>query len=279
MIGAEQRLRELEAIVAPHGSALVAFSGGVDSSLALAVAVRALSRERVLAVTSCNETYLPSELEKARELAASLGVRHEVINTRELDDPNYASNPSNRCYFCKSTLYAELGRMARERGYGCVVDGANADDEGDWRPGRKAARELGVLSPLSEAGVGKEEVRRLARHLGLSTWDKPALACLSSRFPYGQRITPEKLSQVARAEEFLRSRGFRQVRVRHHGEIARLEVAEEEMERAFRMREEICSALKEAGFAYVALDLSGYRSGSLNAALRGRKKGLPVISG
>ncbi|ABG04045.1 conserved hypothetical protein [Rubrobacter xylanophilus DSM 9941] len=279
MIGAEQRLRELEAIVAPHGSALVAFSGGVDSSLALAVAVRALSRERVLAVTSCNETYLPSELEKARELAASLGVRHEVINTRELDDPNYASNPSNRCYFCKSTLYAELGRMARERGYGCVVDGANADDEGDWRPGRKAARELGVLSPLSEAGVGKEEVRRLARHLGLSTWDKPALACLSSRFPYGQRITPEKLSQVAQAEEFLRSRGFRQVRVRHHGEIARLEVAEEEMERAFRMREEICSALKEAGFAYVALDLSGYRSGSLNAALRGRKKGLPVISG
>lgn len=281
MIGEERRLRELEAIVAPHGSALVAFSGGVDSSLALAVAVRALSRERVLAVTSCNETYLPSELEKARELAASLGVEHEVIETRELDDPNYASNPANRCYFCKSTLYTELGRMARERGYGCVVDGANADDEGDWRPGRKAARELGVLSPLSEAGVGKEEVRRLARHLGLPTWDKPALACLSSRFPYGQRITPEKLSQVARAEEFLRSRGFRQVRVRHHGEIARLEVAEEEMERAFRMREEISSALKEAGFAYVALDLSGYRSGILNAALkhkRGRKS-LPVIRG
>ncbi|BBL78533.1 7-cyano-7-deazaguanine synthase [Rubrobacter xylanophilus] len=279
MNGAERRIRELEAIVAPHGSALVAFSGGVDSSLALAVAVRALSRERVLAVTSCNETYLPSELEKAREFAASLGVKHEVVETRELDDPNYASNPTNRCYFCKSTLYTELGRMARERGYGCVVDGANADDEGDWRPGRKAARELGVLSPLAEAGVGKDEVRRLARHLGLPTWDKPALACLSSRFPYGQRITPEKLSQVARSEEFLRSRGFRQVRVRHHGEVARLEVAEEEMERAFRMREEISSALREAGFAYVALDLSGYRSGSLNATLKRKKKSLPVLSG
>ncbi|QYJ14320.1 Pyridinium-3,5-bisthiocarboxylic acid mononucleotide synthase [Rubrobacter xylanophilus DSM 9941] len=279
MNGAERRIRELEALVAPHGSALVAFSGGVDSSLALAVAVRALSRERVLAVTSCNETYLPSELEKAREFAASLGVKHEVVETRELDDPNYASNPTNRCYFCKSTLYTELGRMARERGYGCVVDGANADDEGDWRPGRKAARELGVLSPLAEAGVGKDEVRRLARHLGLPTWDKPALACLSSRFPYGQRITPEKLSQVARSEEFLRSRGFRQVRVRHHGEVARLEVAEEEMERAFRMREEISSALREAGFAYVALDLSGYRSGSLNATLKRKKKSLPVLSG
>lgn len=276
----ERRLEQLEAMVAARGSALVAFSGGVDSSLALAVAARALPHDRVLAVTSNNETYLPSELELAGEFARSLGVRHLVVETRELDDPNYASNPTNRCYFCKSTLYSDLSRMALERGYACVVDGANRDDEGDYRPGRKAARELGVLSPLSEAGVTKAEVRELARWLGLPTWDKPALACLSSRFPYGQEITAEKLAQVARAEEYLRREGFRQVRVRHHGEIARLEVGPEEMERAFRRREEISAELLDAGFLYVALDLSGYRSGSLNAALgkggRGKRM-LPVL--
>jgi uncharacterized protein len=277
---ADERLRELERIVAPYGSALVAFSGGVDSSLALAICARALPKERVLAVTSNNETYLPSELELARSFAASLGVEHLIVNTRELDNPDYASNPANRCYFCKSTLYSDLRGIAAERGYACVVDGANADDEGDYRPGRKAAKELEVVSPLARAGVGKEEVRALAKHLGLPSWDKPALACLSSRFPYGQEITAEKLAQVARAEEFLRREGFRQVRVRHHGEIARLEVGPEEMERAFALREEISAELKDAGFLYVALDLSGYESGSLNAAL-GRKKAkrtLPVIS-
>ncbi len=272
-------MRELEALIAPHGSALVAFSGGVDSSLALAVAARALPKEKVLAVTSNNETYLPSELSLARDVAAFLGVDHRVVETRELDNPDYAKNPTNRCYFCKSTLYSDLGEMAREHGYGCVVDGANADDEGDYRPGRKAARELGVVSPLSLAGVGKEEVRELARHLGLPSWDKPALACLSSRFPYGQEITPEKLAQVARAEEFLRSCGFRQVRVRHHGDIARLEVGPDELERAFAEREQISAELRAAGFLYVTLDLAGYKPGSLNAGL-GRKPGrkqLPVI--
>jgi len=275
----EARLRELEALLTPYGSALVAFSGGVDSSLALAIAARALPKEKVLAVTSNNETYLDSELDLARDFAGSLGVEHLVVDTRELDDPNYASNPANRCYFCKSTLYSDLSRLAEERGYACVVDGANKDDEGDYRPGRKAARELGVVSPLSAAGVGKAEVRELARHLGLPSWDKPALACLSSRFPYGQEITPQKLAQVARAEEFLRAEGFRQVRVRHHGEIARLEVGPEEMERAFASREKISAELKQAGFLYVALDLSGYESGSLNAALsRKGKKTLPVVS-
>jgi pyridinium-3,5-biscarboxylic acid mononucleotide sulfurtransferase len=275
----EERLKQLEGIVAPYGSALVAFSGGVDSSLALAIAARALPKDEVLAVTSNNETYLPSELDLARNFAATLGVEHLVVNTRELDDPNYASNPTNRCYFCKSTLYSDLAKLASERGYACVVDGANKDDEGDYRPGRKAAKELGVVSPLSVAGVGKAEVRELAKHLGLPSWDKPALACLSSRFPYGQEITAEKLSQVARAEEFLRKEGFRQVRVRHHGEIARLEVAPAEMERAFALREEISAELKDAGFLYVTLDLAGYKSGSLNAALgKGKKKSLPVIS-
>ena len=277
----KKRLGELERIVAPHGSALVAFSGGVDSSLALAVAARSLPKDRVLAVTSNNETYLPSELNLARDLAASLGVEHLVVNTRELDDPNYASNPTNRCYFCKSTLYSDLSRIAGEKGYACVVDGANKDDEGDYRPGRKAAEELGVVSPLSLAGVGKAEVRELARHLSLPSWDKPALACLSSRFPYGQEITPEKLAQVARAEEFVRSRGYGQVRVRHHGEIARLEVGSGEMERAFAEREEISAELKTAGFLYVTLDLAGYTPGSLNTVLgqpgKKAKKILPVI--
>jgi uncharacterized protein len=276
----QKKLAELEQIIAPRGSALVAFSGGVDSSLALAAAALALPKNRVLAVTSNNETYLTSELDLAREFAESLGVEHLIVNTRELDDPNYASNPINRCYFCKSTLYSDLVQLAEEKGYACVVDGANKDDEGDYRPGRKAARELGVVSVLSEAGMTKAEVRELAKHLGLPTWDKPALACLSSRFPYGQEITPEKLSQVARAEEFLRKEGFLQVRVRHHGEIARLEVGPEELERAFAMREEISAELLDAGFLYVTLDLAGYKSGSLNAALNKGKsnKALPLIS-
>ena len=279
MIRAEKRIKELENIIVPYESALVAFSGGVDSSLALAIVARALPKDRVLAVTSNNETYLPSELDLAKNLTDSLGVEHLVVNTRELEDPNYASNPTNRCYFCKSTLYSDLDALAQERGFGCVVDGANADDEGDYRPGRKAAKELGVVSPLSLAGVDKEEVRDLAHHLGLSSWDKPALACLSSRFPYGQEITPEKLTQVAHAEEYLRERGFRQVRVRHHGDIARLEVGPGEMDRAFAEREAISAELKDAGFLYVALDLAGYKSGSLNATLgKPGKKTLPVLS-
>lgn len=277
----EKRLEELEAMIAPYGSALVAFSGGVDSSVALAVAARALPKESVLAVTSNNETYLPSELEQAEAFVRSLGVEHLVVNTRELDDPNYARNPANRCYFCKSTLYSDLRALAQEKGYACVVDGANKDDEGDYRPGRKAAKEIGVVSPLAMAGLGKAEVRELARYLGLRTWDKSALACLSSRFPYGQEITPEKLAQVAKGEEFMRSRGYEQVRVRHHGEIARLEVGAAELERAFSEREEISAELKAAGFLYVTLDLGGYKPGSLNAALeqpgKKAKKQLPVI--
>jgi pyridinium-3,5-biscarboxylic acid mononucleotide sulfurtransferase len=275
----QKRLTELEEILAPYGSALVAFSGGVDSSLALAVAARALPKHRVLAVTSNNETYLPSELDLARTFVETLGIEHLVVNTRELDDPNYASNPTNRCYFCKSTLYSNLAKLAEEKGYACVIDGANKDDEGDYRPGRKAARELGIVSVLSEAGMSKADVRELARYLGLPTWDKPALACLSSRFPYGQEITSQKLSQVARAEEFLHRENFKQVRVRHHGEIARLEVGPDELERAFAMRERISTELLDAGFLYVTLDLAGYKSGSLNAALKkDEKKSLPLIS-
>src|SRR3712207_4987350 len=190
---AEERLRELEAIVAPYGSALVAFSGGVDSSLALAIAARALPKERVLAVTSNNETYLPSELDLAREFADSLGVTQLIVNTRELDNPDYASNPANRCYFCKSTLYSDLRRIAEERGYACVVDGANADDEGDYRPGRRAAKELEVVSPLSMAGMGKAGGGEPATHLGLPGWGKPGPGGLSCRFPHRPGVKPEKL--------------------------------------------------------------------------------------
>lgn len=275
---ATRHLRKLERLVARYRSALVAFSGGVDSSLALAVVARVLPKGAVLAVTSNNESYLASELEGASRFVRSLGVEHLVVNTRELDDPNYASNPANRCYFCKNTLYADLAKIADGRGYDCVIDGANKDDEGDHRPGREAAAEHGVVSILAEAGLGKSDVRELAKDLGLPTWDKPALACLSSRFPYGEEITAEKLAQVARAEEYLRSRDFRQVRVRHHGDVARLEVAPDEMERAFAEREALVAELKSAGFLYVALDLAGYQSGSLNAALgkKGRKP-LPLV--
>ena len=273
-----RNLRKLERIVGRYRSALVAFSGGVDSSLALAVVARVLPRDAVLAVTSNNETYLPSELEGAVRFVRSLGVEHLVVDTRELDDPNYATNPANRCYFCKHTLYADLAKIAAERGYDCVIDGANKDDEGDHRPGRKAAAEHGVVSILAEAGMTKPEVRELARNLGLPTWDKPALACLSSRFPYGEEITAEKLAQGRRAEEYLRSRNFRQVRVRHHGDVARLEVGADEMERAFAEREALVAELRAAGFLHVALDLAGYTSGSLNAALgkKGRKP-LPLV--
>src|SRR5215207_4356951 len=275
----EKRLEELGAMIAPYGSALVAFSGGVDSSLALAIAARALPKGSVLAVTSNNETYLPSELGQAETFVRSLGVEHLVVNTRELDDPNYAKNPANRCYFCKSTLYSDLAKIAEEKGFRCVIDGANKDDEGDHRPGRKAAKEIGVVSPLSVVRMRKDEVRELAKFLGLPSWDKPALACLSSRFPYGQEITPEKLAQVARAEEFMRRQGYRQVRVRHHGEIARLEIGPDELEKAFKQREEISTELTAAGFLYVTLDLVGYTPGSLNATLKkpGKKKTLPMV--
>lgn len=275
-----EMLKRLQEALAPYDTALVAYSGGVDSSLALAAAVRFLGAKNVVAVTSNNETYLPSELQLAEDFAGSLSVEHIIVNTRELDNPDYAKNPTNRCYFCKSTLYSDLAKMADELGYACVIDGANADDEGDHRPGRKAAKEENVVSPLALARLTKDEVRALAKHLGLPSWDKPALACLSSRFPYGEEITPEKLRRVTRAEEFLRSLGFRQVRVRHHENIARLEVSESELERAFAMREEISAELKDAGFLYVALEMTPYRSGSLNAVLQpksGSKKRKPLL--
>jgi uncharacterized protein len=258
-------LLRLEAELAPLGSACVAFSGGVDSSLVLAAAVRALGADNVLAYTAVSATYLPEELDVARGLATELGVCHVVVETHEFDEPSFTGNPRERCYFCKRELVAGMRRVAAEHGCAALVDGANLDDLGDHRPGMRASAEGGVSHPLLEAGIGKAAVRRLARALGLSTWDAPQQACLASRIPYGEPITVEKLTAVAEAERVLRELGFRQCRVRHHGAVARVEVEADDIARAAGpTREEIARRLRALGFTWVTLDLDGFRSGSMN---------------
>lgn len=262
----QKKKARLAALLQEMGSVLVAFSGGVDSSVLLAMSARTLGNN-VLAVTAVSETYLPEELKVAQELAATLSVPLEVIETMELAIPGFAENPPERCYYCKQELFGKLNSLAAERGLAFVVDGSNVDDTGDWRPGSKAAAELGVRSPLRDAGFSKEDVRLLARELGLKNWDKPAMACLSSRFPYGQAITKEKVEQVAEAERFLRSLGFVQLRVRHHGDTARIELPTDRLCDAAAFAPQIVSRLKQLGFTYISLDLAGYRSGSMNEVL------------
>lgn len=265
--GDDRALAALEAELAKFGSACVSFSGGVDSSLVLAAAVEALGPAQVVAFTAVSPTYLPEELDVARRVAGDLGVAHVVAETHEFDDDAFTSNPRDRCYRCKRELVAEMRRVAVEAGCAALVDGANLDDLGDHRPGMRAAAEAGVLHPLLEAGIGKEQVRRLARRLRLPTWDAPQQACLASRIPYGEPITTEKLAMVAAAEAALRELGFRECRVRHHDAIARVEVGAADLERAAGAdREEIVRRLKALGFTYVALDLAGFRSGSMNEA-------------
>jgi uncharacterized protein len=263
----EKKYNELGDTLKSMDKVVVAFSGGVDSALLLKAAIEFLGADRVLAITADSETYPQREKEEAIALALEIGAPHEVIHTSELDIPGYAENPTNRCYFCKNELFSHLIPIAKERGYDHVIFGAIADDLGEHRPGLQAAHDRGVRAPLLEAGITKAEIRHLSREFGLRTWDKPSFACLSSRIPYGELITQEKLTMIDQAEAFMMQLGFRQVRVRQHDKLARIEVAPAHLAEVVAVADTITAKLQEIGYTYVSLDLKGYRSGSLNEVL------------
>lgn len=264
-VDADGALLRLRATLASTDSAVVALSGGVDSAVVLAAAAAVVPR--VLAATGTSVAYAPEDLEAARQIAALLGVEHVHLPTRETTDPRYTVNSPQRCFFCKTELYGKLRELAATRGLVAVLDGTNASDLADFRPGLRAADEIGVRSPLREAGLHKAEVRAIAKLLDLPVWDKPASPCLASRFPYGEAITAEKLTMVAAAERHLRALGFRDLRVRHHGNVARIEVPAVDMATLLAHADHVVAALKAIGYVYVAMDLQGLRSGALNEAL------------
>lgn len=265
------KLDQLTALFAEMEQALVAYSGGIDSTLVAKVAYDVLC-DRALAITAVSPSLLPEDLEDAKVQAATIGIRHELVHTHEMDNPNYASNPVNRCYFCKSELHDTLKPMAKERGYPYVLDGVNADDLNDYRPGIQAAKERGARSPLAEVGITKLEVRQLSKRLGLPWWDKPSQPCLSSRFPYGELITVEKLQRVGRAEVYLRRLGLQNLRVRSEGDTARIELPPEQIKEFVLTMDlpQIVKEFQEFGFHFVTLDLEGFQSGKLNRVLEAK---------
>ena len=262
-----EKYARLQEILHDLHSVCIGYSGGVDSVFLSVAAVQTLGPERVLAVTGRSASVPGLQLDIARQCARDFGVPHVEIATDELNDPNYAANPSNRCYFCKSELWSQLSTVAAQHGIATVVDGANADDASDYRPGAQAALEKSVVSPMQDAGLSKVEIRQLSHMLGLPTWDQPAAPCLASRLPYGLSVTAERLSMVDRAEENLRALGLREFRVRHHGDAARLELIPQDLERADAEAAEWAAAVRDAGFTRVLLDVHGYRRGALNEVL------------
>ncbi|MBU3154604.1 ATP-dependent sacrificial sulfur transferase LarE [Clostridium estertheticum] len=269
----EMKFQKLKDSIQGLGSVAIAYSGGVDSTFLLKVAADVLGN-KVIAITAKSTTYPEREFKEAVKYIGDIGAKHIVIISEELEIEGFAKNPIDRCYFCKKELFSKVRKVADDNNINAVLDGSNADDVSDYRPGMKAANELKVISPLKDAGLTKDNIRELSKRLGLPTWNKPAFACLSSRFPYGNEITVEKLSMVERAEQFLLDLGFRQIRVRHHGDIARVEVNAQERKKFFstEIMDKVANELKNIGFKYVTLDLLGYRTGSMNEVLSDKEK-------